>query len=579
MYFALFALLTGVFVLSVLWIVITGLVARSRLNGVRDDLPDLRSALASGNVQKADQLSDDIADRARSAHALTSGPAWWVGAHLPVVGSPLRTGRVISLQADHVGREVLPGVVTIARSVIGPTAFSNSSVNLKPIAAAQPKLHRASVTAREALASIDRASPSWLPLVSSGRSSAVRQFRKLDGELAGADNAVRVAVPMLGETGRKRYFIGFMNEAESRGLGGLVGAFAVVTVDHGRIAFEQFGSDDDLRGVRADVDLGADYQRLYAQDDPTGTFQNSDVSPNFPDAARIWAGMWAKHTGERIDGAIALDPTTLSHVLRITGPAHLSNGTVISADNIVTISQQQQYRRFPGISQRANAERKNYLIGIARAVASKLTSGAAHAQGLVRELSRSAGERRLMVWSADPTTERLISAAGWGGTLGAPAGTPYTGFAVTNAVGGKLDYYLERHMTYRRTSCAAGATSTATLRLVNGAPASGLPPYVTLRLDHPPATAKPGDNRVLVTYYASSGARVTSVSLNGRTVAAAAGVEAGLPTTTFEVELPIGVAQTVRITATEPKAGKPVAVLRQPLARAVSVDVHEPACG
>ena len=58
--------------------------------------------------------------------------------------------------------------------------------------------------------------------------------------------------------------------------------------------------------------------------DPTGTYSNSDVSPNFPDAAAIWAAMWQKKSGEKITAAIALDPTALSYLLAVTGPAPLA---------------------------------------------------------------------------------------------------------------------------------------------------------------------------------------------------------------------------------------------------------------
>ncbi len=119
---------------------------------------------------------------------------------------------------------------------------------------------------------------------------------------------------MLGESGVKRYFVGFLNDAEARGIGGLPGAFAILTVDHGKLAFTHFESDSALDGISAKVDLGSDYAAAYGRDDPTDLYINSDVSPDFTDAAQIWASMWEQQSGEKVDGAIALDPTALSYL-------------------------------------------------------------------------------------------------------------------------------------------------------------------------------------------------------------------------------------------------------------------------
>jgi len=63
-----------------------------------------------------------------------------------------------------------------------------------------------------------------------------------------------------------------------------------------------------LRGVAANVDFGPDYHHLYDGAGTTTLFVNGNLSPHFPHAAQIWASMWQKYSGQRVDGVIAVDP-------------------------------------------------------------------------------------------------------------------------------------------------------------------------------------------------------------------------------------------------------------------------------
>lgn len=554
------------------WILVTGLIARSHLQDVRSDIKALRAAITSGDTHRAHQLAARIQDAAHRAHELTSGPAWWVASNIPVLGSPLHTSRVITTEADTLGHAVLPGVLRLADDIEAMPSTANSRIDLAPLVRADPVLREAARTAHRASSDVAGTSGSWLGPVSSARNSLASQLSKLDGELTGASRAVRLLLPMLGRDGPQRYFIGFLNEAESRGGGGIPGAFAIATADNGRITFDHFGSDTELAGVRADVDLGADFDARYAQNDPTGVIQNSNLSPDFSYAGRIWAGMWKAKSGQRIDGAIAIDPTALSYLLKVTGPATLADGSRVSANNVVALTQKTQYEKFPGNSRHDKNERKDYLITVAKAVSARLTRGG-DVQHLVKAMSRAAGERRITVWSAHGAIESQLRLADWAGELGNPYGAPFSGFVVNNAAGSKLDYYLDRSVTYRRTDCGTRSDATATIKLTNTAPRRGLPPYVTVRGDHEPKGAKPGDNKLIVTYYAGKDAHVSAVRLDGKSLTVASLPEGDTLATSFTVELPAGAARTITVTVSEPPSyGRGVQILRQPLVRPITVN-------
>jgi hypothetical protein len=552
------------------WILVTGLLARAQLNHVKKELPQLRTALAGGDVAKARAISGDLAKRAQRAHQLTAGPAWSVGAKIPVIGTPLQTVRSIATASDDIGRRALPGLLDLADTLTSTALRHGSGIDLRPIVSAERTLTAATSTVTDAAATVRNAPASWLPFVSSGRDAATKSLDKLQNQVTDAARAVHTLLPMLGQSKPQRYFVGLQNEGQARGLGGLPGAFAIVTVYQGKLTFTHFENDDTLKHLGVDLDFGADFAKMYQRAAPTQSYGNSNFSPHFPYAAQIWAAMWEKKTGEHIDGALALDPTALSYLLNVTGPATLPTGQRVGSGNVVSLTQKDQYRFFSD-----DKARKAYLIEIADGVSQQLLGGHGDTKRLLRAAAKAADQRRLVLWSADAAVQANLVRAGFAGVVDGQGG-PVSGFVVNNLTGSKLDYYLGRTMTYHRTGCGSASTASATISLTNGAPKSGLPSYVT-RHDIPPGP-RANDNRLLLTYYASAGATVRSVRVDGKTLTPVIGRENHLVTATVVVEIPAGGTKTVTVALDEPASSHAVQLLEQPLVQPIRATVTGAHC-
>ena len=395
----------------------------------------------------------------------------------------------------------------------------------------------------------------------------------------GTDAGHWVLPAMLGADTPQRYFIGMQNEAEMRGTGGLPGAFAIAVASHGQVRFTHFGSDAELEPAAADgkiatgLDFGAGYTAAYGQSLPTASFLNSNVSPSFQYAGQIWARMWEQVSGEHVDGAIAVDPTVLGYVLGVTGPVQTADGITVSAQNIVSLTERDEYAVFSD-----NAARKAFLVSVLKASAHQLTSGRGSAAGLAEQLVLASKEQRLQVWSADPAVERELAATSYGAVLG-PTSRPLAAPVLNNLSGGKLDYYLTRTLTYHRSGCGDTRDVLVTLTLTNNAPASGLPAYVTDRLDVPPGTSRPGDYSTLLDYYATKGAQLLSVRRNGTPTTATVLTVDGQPVFRLQVPLPRGATQTIELHLQEPAgSGNPV-IWRQPGVTPMSVTAYSQSCG
>ena len=275
---------------------------------------------------------------------------------------------------------------------------------------------------------------------------------------------------------------------------------------------------------------------------------------------------------------MALDPTALSYLLKVTGPARTADGQVITSENVVARTQRDLYVHFGSSTTAGTAQRKAYVVGLSRAIAERLAHG-----GNGQRLVRADGARGRASGASSSGARRRPSRSGSsppGGPAPSrvdPAPRPL-GSSSNNAAGGKLDYYLQRSLTYARQGCGVGSSATATIRLTNAAP-TGLPAYVTTRADTAPRTAAPGDNRLLVTYFASAGARIESVTLDGKAVPVTSATENGLTTVSLDVELPRTQSRTIRVRIAEPSARVPVEVVRQPLVHAEQVHLEGDRCG
>jgi hypothetical protein len=569
--------LTVVAVLGIglVWIAVTGLLARHDEDTVRAELSTLRSDLEHSDEAGAARLEVRMRDQAAAAHARTSGPAWWLAAQLPSVGAPLRTIRGATGAVDQLAGTALPAALK-AGEMLDPAQLRQGPGQIDPqrLGAAAAPLGQAVDATDSVLSRVQRLpSSTWLGAVDNNRDSLVSDVTRLRRGLADLSTAARLLPDPLGETGTKRYFVAFQTDAEARGLGGLPGAYAILQAQDGRLSFVRFGSDTDLNGARAHVALGADYDSEF--DDAFGPktyFGNSDPSPHFPYAAAIWMSMWEDKFHQHLDGAIATDPTTLGYLLGAVGSVTLSDGTVLDGSNAESFLESGVYTKFPS----DNEARKAYQVEAAKAVTSAvLNQPSGDLLASATALQRAADEGRLLLYTTDPTVEGALQSEPVGGIL-PETDQPFLDVVINNGGGNKLDYYLDRTVTYRRTGCAAGK-ATVTVTLHNGAPTSGLPPVVVGAegVAHP---KQAGDNDLLVSVYDTNRSSVTRATLDGKTAFFDTEHERGHPVTIADVPIRAGQTRTLVLTVREPAASGPLIALRQPLVRPLKQTISMPVC-
>jgi len=377
----------------------------------------------------------------------------------------------------------------------------------------------------DALAALRAAPTSLLPgPVAEAKRRAEVQVAELHGRLEAASSILTRLPSALGFDGPRRYFFGAQNPAELRGTGGVMGAFAILTVERGRFSFSPFRPIQSLPAPEPselpapDPEFAENYDVFRTE----GRFWLAmNMTPDFPSAARVLLDAYARLQGEELDGVILADPFAFEALLRTTGPAYVPGlDRTISASEVVAFTTNQAYAVY-----RDPAVRKRVLGAVAQAAFERLLEGPRADVADLRLLTAVAAEGHLLIYSTDPELQRGIEATGAGGALEPPGGDFLA--VVENSSGGtKVDFYEDREISYRVELWPDGAAAAIVrVRLANHAPTSGLPRYV---IGPQPGFARAGEGGQILAVYCAPGCRLQQARRDGARIAVWAGHENGL---------------------------------------------------
>ena len=560
------------------WLGIRAVAARRHLLAAQSAILDVKAQLGEPDRPGVGASFDDAAAHAAAARRLTGDPVWEAASHLPLAGDAFQTGRTIARSVDLVLRGPLHTLLS-SRDTLDPAALRRDDGSIDLAVLASPQLALAS--ALDGLRQIERdvnerPEHTRLSAVDDARSDLLDQLAELRRVVGHAEAATRVGPAMLGGDGVRRYFVAFQNTAESRGTGGLVGAYGILEADRGRLRMARIGSNADLSVtfrepvLRLDPEFESFYRGPYAA---TTMWGNANLSPHFPYAAQIWLAMWQRQFGERLDGVIATDPQMLSHLLGATGPVTLPTGETVTAANVVELTERTAYVRFDA----DNPGRKDFLVLIARAVADEVLHKAGGSPAaLGTALSDGASDGRLRIWSRFPDEARAMADTAISGALPDRDG-PLAALVVNNAGANKLDYYLDRKVDYRLGMCLSDGRrrSRVTVTLTNVLPEAELPNYVSGAAYDPDEA---GINKLVVSLFAPRGARLEIAQTDGLRTTMIPFAERGRPVYTSTVRLLPRKPVTIVYDLLEPISEAAPVVVEQPLVRAQRTTVVDRRC-
>ncbi|GAA1691092.1 hypothetical protein MMUR_55450 [Mycolicibacterium murale] len=570
--------LTVLVVVFVAWLGVNAFTAKSSLEEARGSAQKTKDALLQGDTDAASRYAGEAQSHAESARDATHSIPWNIAAGLPWLGSPFKTGQQIANVVEGLATDVL-GPSAEVGSVLAPDQLlAGGRLDVRALSAEEPKLSALSETALRLDAEAQSISePGYISVLADARTQLQDQTHELTSLLHNTTLAARIAPSFMGVDGPRSYFMGFQTNAEARGTGGLLGGFGILRFVDGEPSVDDLGANTELDKAFTPIDLGPEFEKNYGFSKPFTDYRNSNQSAHFPYAAQIWQSMWAQQTGMNVDGVIALDPIALSYILGAVGSITMSDGEVVTKDNVIELTESTAYIRFPD-DQRA---RKQYLQDIATQVVRKVTGDIKSPRELLDALGKAVSERRIAVWSSNPDEQALIEQTPLANVIpDDPA--PYAEVVVNNLGGNKMDYYLAREIEYVADGCTGDTrNSTVTVRLTNTIEDIPEPDYIAGTLGFPDqyrGTMPRGTMLSSVRLLATTGAALESVLSNGLRAPTFVSTERNHPS--FEVQLAIPPGETAELTfrLTEPTTAGAARVPVQPLVDNLAPTISVPEC-
>lgn len=500
----------AIIVLSSGWVIVRGAGAVSEMQNVKNAAAQMRTAVAEGNLDKAELIAPRIAQHAATAADLTSDPIWRGFEFIPWLGANFTAVREVADIADRVATDAVTPVLDVAAGLdLSGLGLSGGAMDLSPFAKAEKPLETASATLSEAETRAQRidADATLAPLA-----DAVGEMRDVLTEAAtmvGALHGASVLLPpMLGQDGPRHYVVAMQNNAELRSNGGIVGSLALLRADHGQITIVQQASTADFAPLDEPLPLSDSTVALF-EDRPGRYMQNVTSIPDFTDGGALLAQRWEQRFGGTVDGVIAIDTIVAQHLVGATGPVTFGPFTA-DADTIVDILLSEVYAAIPDpLEQNAVfAQAANTLFSAA------LTTP--DPKQLITALSASAAENRIRIWSAHPEEETRLEGSTLGGALPIDGERgPYVGVLFNDTTGGKMDFYTRAQISTAVGVCHGEPTTQVRVTWTNDAPpdaAETLPEYVTIGGYY---GVDPGSVRTLIAVYGPEGATVDSYDRDG----------------------------------------------------------------
>lgn len=549
---------------------------------------------ARADVARAIDLAEDglvlaeAGDTAEAAAHLSAAQATFASVHddlrapwllparlLPGVAQNANAVAEVAAAGEDVARAAL---VVVESADLDALTVGEGSIDLDVLRGMQQPTAEAVdllAQARREVRAIDRG---WLVPPVTGR---LRQFEdeveEAIDQVGRLDDGLTVAPWLLGDDAPRRYLVLLTTPAESRGLGGFVGSYSVVTVHRGAVDLAEHGPIRDLEPRRDEpyeLSGPAEFLARYGRYVPQVNLKNVTASPDFPTVAAVTRELVAQSPVGEVDGVVALDPFGIAALLALTGPVSIEgHPEPLTADNVVDFLLRDQYVLYTDVE-----ERKDLLGEVAEELFRVITSTTLPSPGDVGDVLGPVVEHERLLFSVvDEAADAFLADLGLTGPFARPDGGDFFSVRSANAGPNKLDAYLERAITYDVEVDADGRlTADLTVELTNRG-TTDLPYYVAGNGNAGPWDSKApfGTNLSRLALYTPH--RLVGVEVDGAPVGAEAQEELGWQVYLVPVE--VSARATVRVTFRLVGAVDPALPLRidhQPLAAPDHVTVRRP---
>lgn len=254
-----------------------------------------------------------------------------------------------------------------------------------------------------------------------------------------------VLLNILGARRDQQYLLLFQNNREIRPTGGFIGSFALVDVSRGEVKKVQvdtiYNPDGQLREYLIPPEpLRKITDRWYSRD--------ANWFADFRSSAQKVSTLFERSGGGTVDGVIAVTPTVLERLLRVSGPIPMpAYGITVTAENIVDETQRLTTFEY---DKALNAP-KAFVADLLPELLDRVTHLPRERWGdLVSLLNDSLREKHVLVFLREVGAQEKVEQLKWAGAVEATDGD-YLLRVEANVGGDKTDGLMDQSVDYNVT--------------------------------------------------------------------------------------------------------------------------------
>lgn len=251
---------------------------------------------------------------------------------------------------------------------------------------------------------------------------------------------------ILGKDEERRYLILFLNDAELRATGGFITAYAIFSVDRGKISVAEssdiYDLDSTISHPRAPKEI-----LTYHKGVSNFNIRDSNLSPDYVKSISYWEDLMEKSSRDlNYDGIISIDTRVLVNILKILGATE-AGGVWFRADTDPRCDCPQVIYELENIITRPTPyfreQRKSILSVLLYNIMQKAlgVSPSQYWGRLIQSSLNDLDEKHILVYFEDSKSQQAIESIGYGGRIKVTEGD-YLHINNTNFAGAKSNMYL-----------------------------------------------------------------------------------------------------------------------------------------
>lgn len=222
----------------------------------------------------------------------------------------------------------------------------------------------------------------------------------------GIDDNFSLLLDALGHNETRQYLILFQNNSEMRATGGFIGSYAILKIHKGKVRkffVDNIYNPDGIAPLDMRIEAPAPFQKFMEV--KWIKMRDANWSPDFPTAAQKVAWLYEKEGGSTVDGVIAITPTLIEDLLKITGPVKIDKQyktDTLTSDNFRHRTQIQVDKY-----SKNTKNPKKFLADFAPKLLNKMVHKKENWPNLLNTFTKSIREKNFLAYFFKPQEEKI----------------------------------------------------------------------------------------------------------------------------------------------------------------------------